>query len=490
MASFSSIGIGAGMDTGAMLDKIRDAEQMRLKPYTLMQNSYKSKISAWGTLSGSMSALQGSVKKLTNDAFNTLNVSTNKAFTATAGTDANADTHAVHVTQLAVAHKLATQQLPVGEDADTQQGDGTSEERTIKITTGDGKVTEVKLKKDETSLNQIAAAIKKQDGNISASVQKTNDGYQLVISAKETGTDGQMSISVEGDTALGDMLNTSNGGVGAPGGGSDKMKQVTAAQNAELTVDGSKYTRSSNNISDIISGVTLTLKAPSETADSEQLTLTRDSSAIKTSVKDFVEKYNALLKLTTAASKYVPNETAGLKDEDIATQNGQNGALMGDSTLRGMVSELRTTVNGVYGENDADVSALADLGIKIDAATGQMTLNESKLDTAIADNPDAIGDMFMGRGEKEGLATKLSTIIEKYVGNPDTKTEGIIKTSTEGLDAQVKIMQTQLDKTQKLIDAQVERYKIQFQNLDSTMSKMNSLSNSMASMLSSLNTKQ
>ncbi len=489
MASFSSIGIGAGMDTATMLEQIKAAEQMRLKPYTLMQNNYKSKISAWGQISSSMSALQGSVKKLTNDAFNTLTVSTNKAFTATAGTDADADTHAVHVTQLAVAHKLATQKLPAGEDADTQQGDGTSDERTIKITTGDGKVTEVTLKKDETSLNQIAAAIKKQDSDINASVQRTNDGYQLVISSKSTGTDGEMTISVDGDSDLGDMLNTSGGGnpdAGGVGDNGDKMKLVTAAQDARLTVNGSEYTRSSNNISDIISGVTLTLKAPSETADSEQLTLTRDSSAIKTSVKDFVEKYNALLKLTTAASKYVPNETGGLKDEDIATQNSQNGALMGDSTLRGMVSELRTAVNGMYGETDAEVTALADLGIKIDAATGQMTLNDAKLDTAIADAPDAIADMFMGRGEKEGLATKLTSIAEKYVGNPDTKTDGVIKTSTEGLDSQVKIMQLQLDKTQKLIDAQVERYKIQFQNLDSTMSKMNSLSNQMGSLLSSL----
>lgn len=489
MASFSSIGIGAGMDTATMLEKIKAAEQIRLKPYTLMQNNYKSKISAWGTLSSSMSALQGSVKKLTNDAFNTLSVSTNKAFSAKAGTGADADTHAIHVEQLAVAHKLKTEAFDASDERLGAQNGAT---RTITITNGDGKTTTVTLADDETSLDQIAKAINKQDGGAKASVQRTTDGYQLVLSAKNTGTDGKMKVEVSGDTQLGDILNTSNGGKGSgePDASLDKMSQVTAAQNAKLTVDGMDYERSSNNISDIISDVTLELKAKSETADPEQLTLTRDSSAIKTSVKDFVEKYNALLKLTTAASKYVPNETAGLKDEDIATQNGQNGALMGDSTLRGMVSELRSTVNGVYGENDADVRALADLGIKIDAASGQMTLNESKLDTAIADNPDAIADMFMGRGETEGLATKLSTIVEKYVGNPDTKTEGIIKTSTEGLDAQVKIMQTQLDKTQKLIDAQVERYKVQFQNLDSTMSKMNSLSNSMASMLASLNTRQ
>jgi len=190
--------------------------------------------------------------------------------------------------------------------------------------------------------------------------------------------------------------------------------------------------------------------------------------------------------MTTAASKYVQNDTSGLKDDQVATQNGESGALMGDSTLRGMVSELRTAVNGTYGSSDADITSLADIGIKIDAATGQMTLDESKIDAAIADNPDGIADMFMGRGTNEGMAVKLGTIITKYVGDPDTKTDGLIKTSTDSLDEQVKIMQTQLDKTQKLIDAQVERYRVQFSALDSTMSQLNSLQNQMTALLSSL----
>lgn len=487
MASFSSLGIGSGLDTATMLEQIKAGEQTRLKPYTLLQTTYKSKISAWGQISSSMSELQTSVKSLSNDAFNTLTVSSNKAFTATATTGANADSHEVTVEQLAMAHKLKTEGVSSADDA---QGEANNGIRTVTITTGSGdsaKTTTVELKDDETSLNQIAKAINKQDGGVSASVQRTNDGYQLVLSSKSTGSDGKISVKVEGDDKLAGMMDTSNGGRPADGtDNGDGMYLVTEAKDAKLKVDGSSYTRSSNNISDIISGVTLQLKAVSEDNKSEQLTMTRDTGAIKTSVKDFVEKYNALLKMTTAASKYVQNDTSGLKDDQVATQNGESGALMGDSTLRGMVSELRTAVNGTYGSSDADITSLADIGIKIDAATGQMTLDESKIDAAIADNPDGIADMFMGRGTNEGMAVKLGTIITKYVGDPETKTDGLIKTSTESLDEQVKIMQTQLDKTQKLIDAQVERYRVQFSALDSTMSQLNSLQNQMTGLLSSL----
>lgn len=490
MASLSSLGIGSGIDTATMLEQIKAGEQTRLQPYTIMQNSYKLKVSAWGGISSSLSALQGSVKKLTSDAFNTLTVSSNKAFTATATSEANADTHSVTISQLATAHKIKTEGV---ESADETLGESNGGIRTMTITTGDGKTTKVELKDDETSLNQIAKAVNKQDSNVSASVQRTDDGYQLVFTSKNTGSDGKMSISVEGDDTLAGKLNYKEDDEGNKEGDPDKgMQQVTRALDAKLTVDGSDYTRSSNNISDIITGVTLVLKQVSETDPNdqdkkipEQMTLTRDTSAIKSSVKDFVEKYNALLKLTSEASKYVPNKTGG-SDANVAMQNGQNGALMGDSTLRGMVGDFRSAVNGVYGDSSADYGSLADIGVKIDPATGQMTLNETKLDEAIADNPDGIADMFIGRGENEGLATSLSATITEYLGDPDTKTDGIIKTSTEGLDAQIKLMDTQIEKTQKLIDNQVERYRVQFQNLDSTMSKLNSMSNQLSSILATL----
>ncbi len=251
-----------------------------------------------------------------------------------------------------------------------------------------------------------------------------------------------------------------------------------------LTVDGDTYTRSSNNITDIITGVTLKLTAVSEEGKSEQLTLTEDTSAIKTSIQDFVKQYNALLTLTSAASKYVQNDTSGLTDSDVATQNSQNGALMGDSTLRGMVGDIRATANGVYG--NGSFSALSDLGITIDPSTGQMTLDNEKLDKAIADNPDDIAAMFTGKEGADGLATSLGNIITNYIGDSDKKIDGVIKSSTDSLTSQSESMQLQIDKTQKLIDATVERYKVQFQNLDTTMSKLNSISNQLSSILSSL----
>lgn len=493
----SSLGIGSGLDTSSMLEQLKASEQTRLNPYTRLKTSYKSKISAWGQISSLMSTLNKSVAALGGDAFNTLSVSSNKSFTATASSRAQEDSHDITIEQLAQAHKLKTLTMASG---DTDLGTPGAGSRKITITQKDGSTTEVELKDDETSLNQIATAINKQNGNVNASVQRTNGGYQLVLSSKTTGTDGEMTVNVEGDAALGDVLNTSAGGkhqddsgnpIPGDAGANDKMVAVSDAQDAKLHIDGSDYTRSSNNISDIMDGITLKLNAVSEKDDSgkfksEQLTLTRDTSAIKTNLKAFVKQYNALLAQTTAASKYVKNDTSGLDDETVATQSSKSGALVGDSTLRGMVSEIRSVVNGVYGDSDAKYGSLADLGIKIDASTGQMTLDEDKLDTAIADDPDQIANMFVGHAGNDGMSSTLGKIITSYIGDDKSATTGLIKTTTDGLDSQTKIVEQQIDKTQKLIDAQVARYRVQFQNLDTAMSKMNNLSSQLTSLLSSL----
>lgn len=471
MASISSLGIGSGLDTATMLAQLQAGEQTRLSPYTALQSSYKSKVSAWGQVSSGLSTLQGTVKKLSGDAFNSLTVSSNTAFTATATASARADTHSVTVLSLATAHKLKTDSH---DDQNAQLGSGGGGERTVTITQQDGSEMKVSLKDDETSLSQIAKAVNGAKGDVSATVQRTDDGYQLVLSSKTTGSDGKMTVSVEGDDTLDAVLN------------SDSLQQVSKAEDATLIVDGSNYTRSSNNITDILDGVTLTLKAPSEEEKPEQLTLTQDTSAIKSTLQDFVKQYNALLTTTTGLSKYVPYDSSKLADADVAKQNTANGALMGDSTLRGMVGEIRSTVNGVYGGTEDDYASLADLGIKIDASTGQMTLDEKKLDEAIADNPNDIATMFTGSGDNVGLAGALGEIITQYVGDPETKTDGVIKTATKGLTEQADEMQKQIDKTQRLIDASVEQYRVQFQDLDTTMSKLNSMSSQLNAILTTL----
>ncbi|WP_029710911.1 flagellar filament capping protein FliD [Serratia fonticola] len=477
MPRFTSLGVGSDLNTAAMLESLQINEQKRLTPYTNLQKSYQAKISAWGLISSSLDSLNNSVKPLKGDAFNKLNVSSNKGFTATATSGASADTHNIKVNQLASSHKLKS--VPVENANDPQGSETENNSRTVIITQKDGSEMKVELKDDETSLNQIAKAINKENGDVTASVRRSDEGEQLVLSSKNTGADGEMSIRVEGDETLDKFLHVENGGKG-----DDKMTSVADAQDAKLRIDGSDYTRSSNNINDILPGITLELKAVSE--EEETLTLTQDISEYKISIKSFVDDYNALLTQTNSAKKYVPSDSTGQADDSVTKPSSENGALMGDSMLRGMVNEIRYTVNGVYGDSDAEYRSLADIGIKIDPVTGLMTLDESKLDAAIAANPDDIANIFMDRNGNQGLASKLSDIIVSYTGDSENKIDGSIKGATDSLNAQLEQVKVQIEKTQRLIDAQVERYRVQFQNLDKMMANLKAVGGQMDALLSTL----
>ncbi|WP_312758651.1 flagellar filament capping protein FliD [Pantoea brenneri] len=492
ISSIASAGVG-GWDYTDLLNSMADSEQLRLNPYTNLQNSCKKKISAWGSIKNLTTNLQTSIDVLNHSAFDTMKVTSNTAFTATAASGALADTHTVKVDQLAIAHKLKS---TVFDSAITQLGGTTSGgTRTITITQGNGdtdgdgdiddddiKPLQVELKDGETALNDIANLINKENtakgGNVSASVQRDgNGGYQLMLSSKVTGTIGEMSISVEGDDSLGAILNTSNGGTGA-----DKMSAVSAAKDAKFSVDGIDYTRFKNSISDVIDGVTLNLNAVSA-ADSEpeQLTLTVDTSAIKAGLQDFVKQYNALLTEATADSKYV----APSKDGDSEKTTEQSGALRGESWLRNLVSDIRNAVNGSYKGNI--YTSLSQLGITTDSKTGLMTLDETKVDKAIADNPEDVQKMIQGVGGNGGLNNRLGEIFTQYlVGNPEKNIKGVFEAATDLLNSQIDNATDQITRTQALIDSKVELLRKQYANADSLFNQMNNMSTTLAGMFSKL----
>ncbi|MFO6426780.1 flagellin hook IN motif-containing protein [Escherichia coli] len=151
--------------------------------------------------------------------------------------------YTISVTQLAQAQSLRIYSPTIIASTKDALGDESSDTRTIKITQdGRKEPLEIKLNKDQTSLDEISKAINDADSGISASIVKVKDGnYQLVLTASE-GLANKMTISVEGDSKLNDLLaydsktNTGN------------MKELVNAQNAQLNVNGIDIERSSTKL--------------------------------------------------------------------------------------------------------------------------------------------------------------------------------------------------------------------------------------------------
>lgn len=150
--------------------------------------------------------------------------------------------------------------------------------------------------------------------------------------------------------------------------------------------------RNSNTVNDVIPGVTLTL-FQAEEGTKINLEIDQDQTAVKTAVQSFVTAYNDLRTFINQNS---------LTDATTGQKSSSAGVLFGSTTLSTIKQQLGQIVgSGVAGASQ-DFSVLAQIGITfVDNNTvsdptknDTLQLDESKLDTAILNNPDNVRRLF------------------------------------------------------------------------------------------------
>ena len=187
MAGTNFLGVGSGLPFDQWLADERKGITKKLNPYLQKQTTYKGQISAWGSISSALSTMKDNLGKLEDEGFNGVSVSDNKTFKATAGEGAIPNSYSIAVKQLAQAHQLAV----VNDTRDQKIGDSAAK---VTITRKEGeKPMELDLKRDETSLEQIAKKINEQKGDVVAEVITIGGGkHKLVLTSKKTGVAGEM----------------------------------------------------------------------------------------------------------------------------------------------------------------------------------------------------------------------------------------------------------------------------------------------------------
>ncbi|WP_350304273.1 flagellar filament capping protein FliD [Photorhabdus viridis] len=470
MASISSLGAGSGMDLGSILDKLQAAEQKRLEPLTQQQTSYKGKLTAFGTLKGSLEKLETASESLKK--FDKLNTTTasekHEAFTATTDSKASPGNYSIEVEQLAQSQTLKTKEV---NDLKTQMGAplGEGKTRTITITQpGEKKPMQIKLTDTQTSILELRDAINKQEGNVNASIIKAKDGENyLVLTAKKAGTKSIMTIKVEGDDKLAQFLNYTPGTNGGKGTGG--LTQTVEAKNALLKVNDIPIERQTNHITDAPEGVKLDLKKTTHDKDKpgehkpELLVVSRDIEPTKEAIKNWVDAYNELQTTFDSLTKFKPVKQGEEPSKD-------NGALLGDSTLRGIQNQLRSQVFSFQAAND--ISTLNKLGIK-QKLDGKLEIDNEKLEKNLKEKPANVKAFFMGDGKETGFATQTHKLLK---GALDSH-EGTLITATNGINKRLKTLEKQVGRTQSNINETIERYKHQFSQLDKMVTSLKQTSN-------------
>lgn len=454
MASISTLGVGSGLDLSKILVSLEAAEKSTLTPISTQQSSYTARLSAYGTLKSALETFQTANTALNKaDLFTaTSTTSSSTAFSATTTGSAIAGKYTISISQLAQAQTLTTQKS----QTDTKTAIA-SKDSVLTIQQGGGKdpVT-IDISAANSSLTGIRDAINNAKAGVSASIINVGNGqYRLSVTSNETGKDNAMTLSVSGDSALQSFMGY-DGTAGSSG-----MEESVTAQNAKLTVNNVPIENSSNTISDALEDITLNLN--DVTTGNQTLTITKDTSKAESAIKAWVDAYNSLQDTFSSLTKYTAVD-AGAESQDTS-----NGALLGDSTLRTIQTQLKTLLGNTH--SSSAYKTLSQIGITSDASTGKLELSTEKLQAALKKDASGVGEMFIGDGKNTGVTTTIGNNLTSWLS-----TTGIIQAAKDGVSKTLNNLTEQYNAASDRIDTLMARYKAQFTQLDVLMNSLNSTS--------------
>jgi flagellar hook-associated protein 2 len=381
MANISSLGLGSGVLNSDLVDQLVQAERAPTENrLTQKTEQTQALLSAYGKLRSAVTELRLPMRQLS--APDNL-----KAFSASSSnegigvsvdsTKASRGTYSVEVTSLAGAQALASRDVFADRDA-TSVGQGT-----LTLNVGD-KTTNITVDNSNDTLQGLANAINDSDAGVSAGVIDTGNGFQLVLSADETGTANAVSISVSGDTGGTDTDNQGlsrfafNTGMDADSG----LQETIAASDAVMEINGVEVTRSTNSFENVIDGLTFDI---TETGSST-IKVQQDLGAVADRVQGFVDKFNSLQSTIDSLAGF--NAEAGV-----------GSLLTGDSTVRSIQNQLRQVLTRVVpGLENSSVRSLADVGITTNFETGGLEFDRARFEEQLKNNPDDVTALFAEQG--------------------------------------------------------------------------------------------
>jgi flagellar hook-associated protein 2 len=454
MATISSLGIGSGLDVQGLVDQLVSAERAPAESrLNILQAELQTELSAFGSLKGNLSSLDGALATLSGvEAGRGVSSSDGSKITASVGGEPDEGVYTIEVGNLARAQSLASEAFT---DPTDTVGTGTL---TLTVGGDSESATEIVIDADNNTIEGVRDAINAADAGARASIVDDGSGYRLLITAEQTGLANAVEISVVDDD--GSLVDGGGLSVLAYDGANQNMSQTAAPLDASLTVNGLPISSTSNVLTDVVSGLNITLKA--ETTDGPvTLTVSEDLSPVSAALSGFVSAYNALSGLIDETTAYDP-------------ESGSAGVLLGDSLTRGLESQLRIGLSGSYGESGAAYRALIDLGVGTNDE-GRLEIDDEALNAALEADPAGVVALL------QGLGGALKTTVADYLGD-----SGLIAGREETLESGLEGIaddRTRLDERVAVLEA---RYLQQFTALDLLISELQATSEFLTTQLANL----
>ncbi|MED5049420.1 flagellar hook-associated protein 2 [Bacillus siamensis] len=497
-------GLNSGLDVDSLVKKMMDAEKQPLNKLNQQKQTLEWKRDAYREMNTQIADMYSTT-------FNNMLMSTNWNKKTVTSSDSSVSAAAVSAEQN-ISTSMSVQQLAT---PTTYKSSGaihftSGQSQTLKFNVtnpGETKPTQVNVTIAATdTIDDVVTKLNSSGLGVTALKEKISNGTDYVDTIAFTSNKtGEGFALAAGDDATKSFLKDQLGFAV-----DDTTNELTAnaeGKNAKFTFNGLEMTKTSNNFT--INGIKYTLNSVTDSNKTVTINSTTDTDGIFDNIKDFVDKYNTLIKSANekvTESKYrdykplTDEQREAMTDKQIEQweAKAKSGLLRSDSTLQNGLAEMRLDLYSTV-TIDGKKYQLADFGIETSdnyADQGKLVIkDEAKLKQKITENPSLVAKLFNADSpdtaktknpEEQGIArrlkdtlNKMQTQISKQAGTESSvSTSFAIGKSLNEVETNITNMKTKLD------DIETRYYK-KFSALDTALEKLNSQSSYLTSMLGS-----
>ncbi|AUG51991.1 flagellar filament capping protein FliD [Thalassospira marina] len=318
-----------------------------------------------------------------------------------ANNNAATGSYKFEISQIASKHKIGAETVNVNPDDDLStatNGSGTAiGTGTFTVGTAKGSIQiEVtgtdSLKDIRDKINSTTST-----SGVQASVVKVADGQStIILTSTEEGSTNRISLSDDTGNVLQNLGILVDDGAG--GTQLNAAQEIDPGNDAQFTMDGVSITRSSNDIDDLVDGLSISLY-DAEPGMKINVEVEQDLSAAKNAIIGFVDAYNAV-KSYINEKTYVDPQT---------NEAAEGSVLLGNSAVKSIETSLQQIVGSTpfrSTSQSSDLSVLAQIGISLTSATpaggsddtrysaGTLEIDETKLNDMLINNADEVAELF------------------------------------------------------------------------------------------------
>lgn len=463
-AATSSVNVGLAFNVSEVVETLLVSKRGPLNRIESDIQKSNLAISAMGVFRSKLSAFEDAALALQDaSAFRSLSSSDTTVATATAGSGAQSGVYSLAVKSIAKAEtwELSGFKASNATNALAKQFDE-ADNLELSGVSAAGKTIGAFI----ADLNSALPSFTAELVNKGPSAGGGGNDYSIVIRAKSTGSATNLSVSGDGQI---DSVTLAK-------------SELQNGQDAVFAVNDVEYTRTTNQISDVVSGLTFSLTGRADSSISYKTgsavtSITVGTGAVSTvraAFQGFINAYNDLAAFYADASKATSSRAS--------TDKSYEGSLAGNLAARSVMEEIRGRF--FAGNLQADgVTALSFFSAGLAFSGSVLGFRESQWESAVAAGLADKVASGLTLGKKSTESESLVDILSAAISSDSSVIDEFVSNETFN---RLPTLEQRKGRAEQSLELLRLMYVRQYSNLNAQLAKLDSISQSVSAMLAGL----